>query len=534
MSANLEAFFDASWYCSRYPDVQKTGMQPLQHYQRYGERLGRKPGPAFDPLFYGESYPDVIDAGVSPFTHFVTFGKEEGRRGHATSVQDYTQQLWRREHIADCLAALVSFTNSTQPKHVRNASWTLARWFAWHEDWHATAHWLDIYYQYSEPKNCWPVVQLLYIEALSRVGDLSNAQLKAEDLNKRFPSYFDAYLAISNVLLSAMSCDSSVHSTTNTDLINKQRLQAINKLFYHHGLQAICFESSHFSLETLFYRNDSSVVDNKDEQPTSSELVSVILPVFNGELFLTTALRSIAAQTHFAIEVLIVDDASTDRTVSVAQDFIDKDTRFKLLRLPSNQGAYAARNLGLKHATGDYITIHDADDWSHPNKIATQLKGFKDNPHWLANTSDMVRCTSDLRFGRWRLPNSPMSGWIYRNTSSLMFKRTVYEQLGYWDVVRCSADTEYIHRIIAAFGEGSYGEVMKGVPLSFCRHLPSSLSQVGPFHLITQEKGLRRDYLRAAKEWHESATKPNDLYMPYQPEKRLFISPKLNLITKTF
>lgn len=539
MSAYLEAFFDTSWYCNRYPDVKKIGMQPLQHYLRYGERLGRKPCPMFDPLFYGESYPDVIAAGVSPLTHFVTFGKEEGRRGHATTVQDYTQQLWRREHITDCLAALVSFTNSNQPEHVRTASWTLARWFSWQEDWHYCAHWLHLYYQQPAPNMPWPVIQLLYGEALSRIGELVQAEEQALALKKHFPDYFDAYLVFSNIYLSQLSALSpGVAATKQALTLNQQRIDMINTLFARNGLSLIevdagCLPPSARSLQNPLSLDtiNSAGCQGQKADDRDVPVVSVIVPVFNAERFLATALKSLAAQSFSSLEVLIVDDASTDATRSVAEQFVAQDARFQLLCLSRNQGAYIARNYGLKHATGTYITVHDADDWSHPDKIACQVAAFKENPAWVANTSDMVRCTTDLRFGRWRLPNAPHEGWIYRNTSSLMFKHEVYKALGYWDRVRCTADTEYIHRIIAAYGEVAYGEVLKGVPLSFCRHQEGSLSQIGPLHLVTHEKGLRRDYMLAAKAWHASAKTPQDLFMPESPRSRLFSAPKLNLVS---
>lgn len=526
MAGELSSVFDADWYLAKYLDVEMSGLEPLDHYLRYGERLGRKPCLVFDPLFYGECYPEVIESGTSLLTHFVEVGKGEGRRGHPETIQDYTQQLWRREHVADCLAALVSFTESNKPDQVRLATWELARWLAWQEDWYYCACWLRLYYQQPAPKAPWPVIQLLYCEALSRIAEQVEAEQQAVALKNRFPGYFDANLVFSNIYLSQLEAlPRSDASAKKASTLNNQRIDVVNALFSSNNLSLIGIESNSgtLNLETI----TSASNEAKDH---GVGVVSVIVPVFNAERFLSTALQSLALQSYSNLEVLIVDDASTDGTRSVAEQFISQDARFKLLCLPHNQGAYAARNHGLKHATGSYITVHDADDWSHPDKLARQVAAFEENPAWVANTSDMVRCTTDMRFGRWRLPNTPAGGWIYRNTSSLMFKRKVFETLGFWDRVRCTGDTEYLHRIIAGFGKESVGEVLKGVPLSFCRHQDDSLSQIGPLHLITHEKGVRRDYLRAAKAWHALAKKSQDFFMSDDPSIRPFVNPELNKV----
>lgn len=526
MAGDPYSEFDAGWYIAKYPDVKISGLEPLDHYLRYGERLGRKPSPMFDPLFYGEYYPEVIESGASLLTHFVAVGKGEGRRGHPETIQDYTQQLWRREHVADCLAALVSFTESNKPDQVRLAAWGLARWFAWLEDWHYCVHWLRFYYKQPAPKSPWPVIQLLYCEALSRVGEQVKAEQQAVVLKNRFPSYFDANLVLSNIYLSQLyALPLSETFAKEASILNNQRIDVVNALFSSNNLSLIDNESTSRALNL-------DTITSTPNEAKSHEIgvVSVIVPVFNAERFLSTALQSLALQSYSNLEVLIVDDASTDGTRAVAEQFVSQDSRFKLLCLPRNQGAYAARNNGLKHATGAYITVHDGDDWSHPDKLACQIAAFEENPEWVANTSDMVRCTTDMRFGRWRLPNTPAGGWIYRNTSSLMFKREVFEALGFWDRVRCTGDTEYLHRIIAAFGKESVGEVLKGVPLSFCRHQDGSLSQIGPLHLITHEKGVRRDYLRAAKAWHALAKISQDLFMSEHPSIRPFVNPELNTV----
>jgi len=72
--------FDPSWYLAQYPDVIELGMDPAQHYLRWGARMGRNPGPKFDTTYYLRRYQDVARSGVNPFVHFLQYGKKEGRQ----------------------------------------------------------------------------------------------------------------------------------------------------------------------------------------------------------------------------------------------------------------------------------------------------------------------------------------------------------------------------------------------------------------------------------------------------------------------
>jgi GT2 family glycosyltransferase/glycosyltransferase involved in cell wall biosynthesis len=71
--------FDAAWYLSEYPDVAPTGIDPLDHYLRYGARMHRRPGPTFDPQYYLAANPDIAASGVDPLIHYVMNGVNEGR-----------------------------------------------------------------------------------------------------------------------------------------------------------------------------------------------------------------------------------------------------------------------------------------------------------------------------------------------------------------------------------------------------------------------------------------------------------------------
>lgn len=91
-------------------------------------------------------------------------------------------------------------------------------------------------------------------------------------------------------------------------------------------------------------------------------MLSIIVPIFNVEPYLEICLRSLAGQTLHDIEIILIDDGSTDRSGEIAQGFADKDSRIRLVR-QRNQGQGMARNVGLDMANGKYVAFVDSDDW---------------------------------------------------------------------------------------------------------------------------------------------------------------------------
>lgn len=96
--------------------------------------------------------------------------------------------------------------------------------------------------------------------------------------------------------------------------------------------------------------------------------VSVIIPVYNSEKYLRQCLDSVAAQTLENMEVICVDDGSTDGSVTILKEFAQRDSRFHLLR-QRNSGAGAARNQGLREAVGEFLMFLDADDFFEPDML---------------------------------------------------------------------------------------------------------------------------------------------------------------------
>lgn len=102
------------------------------------------------------------------------------------------------------------------------------------------------------------------------------------------------------------------------------------------------------------------------------EKISIIIPVYNVEKYLPKCLESVIGQTYADLEIICVDDGTPDRSAAVILSYAEKDERIKLLR-QENQGLSAARNTGIKSATGKYTVFLDGDDWLDPEAVETAV-----------------------------------------------------------------------------------------------------------------------------------------------------------------
>jgi glycosyltransferase involved in cell wall biosynthesis len=101
-------------------------------------------------------------------------------------------------------------------------------------------------------------------------------------------------------------------------------------------------------------------------------LTSVVIPAYNAEPFIERTLRSALRQTHTNLEVIVVDDGSTDKTRAIAEAVATEDDRVRIISVP-NGGVAKARNIGIAGAKGEFVAFLDADDLWHPTKIELQV-----------------------------------------------------------------------------------------------------------------------------------------------------------------
>ena len=107
------------------------------------------------------------------------------------------------------------------------------------------------------------------------------------------------------------------------------------------------------------------------------ELVTIIVPVYNTGAYLSPCLESLIAQTHRDLEIILVDDGSTDGSGAICDDFARRDERIKVIH-QKNSGVSSARNAGLENASGTYLTFVDADDALLPYAVETALQYLRE------------------------------------------------------------------------------------------------------------------------------------------------------------
>lgn len=114
-------------------------------------------------------------------------------------------------------------------------------------------------------------------------------------------------------------------------------------------------------------------------------MISVIVPVYNVEQYLDQCVESIVKQTYKQLEIILIDDGSTDASGLLCDKWGEKDSRISVLH-QSNQGLCAARNVGLNHAGGEYIAFVDSDDYIHPKMYELLLRAMQ------KNNADITAC----------------------------------------------------------------------------------------------------------------------------------------------
>lgn len=243
-------------------------------------------------------------------------------------------------------------------------------------------------------------------------------------------------------------------------------LEPVNEVFRTNGLSQVTFRQC-----------DTTDLDQLQAEPLklgveahSQPTVSVIMPTFEGASRIRTALNSLVSQSWKNLEILVVDDGSSDDSISALKEIVADYPIAKLVLLEENGGAYVARNAGLRLAKGEYFTVHDDDDWSHPQKIASQVGHLIENPDLVGTTSKHARVTEDLRFTR--INRRPE--FAQNNMSSLLLRTEDARALGGWHEVNRGADEEFTLRLQKATGK-KIG-CCSDIPLSFTRTHDRSLT----------------------------------------------------------
>ena len=214
----------------------------------------------------------------------------------------------------------------------------------------------------------------------------------------------------------------------------------------------------------------------------ASPKISFVVPVYNTERFLSMTLDSILAQTFRDIEVICSDDGSTDASPQILAAYAAKDPRVKVVTAEKNGGVSRARNLGLEHATGEYVWFFDSDDLLHPQAAEIMLRACEDNQADFAYTpveqvpeeatlADCVRplaCTVECM----ACPTDPyrLHGNFY-GMQHMLTRRMLEKDVRFEPGVTYAEDVLFTQRLLVKGPKGVYIHA----PLVYYRQRASSL-----------------------------------------------------------
>jgi glycosyltransferase involved in cell wall biosynthesis len=486
--------FDESFYLKSYPQISVEGAKnPIRHYLMEGADAGYNPVDWFNSNWYVEQYDDVKEHQFNPLVHYILHGRREGRKPNPNQFASTLEQqierlkdgiienLWGGYSVPALEELEKIYQDSAADLDFRFfAAWHAARWYYFAEDFEQALWISELVRELSTEYHLDKTAVLMHSFCLMKLGHVDKAKMHFYKYLESDPNDADVLMALSNL------CEEP-----------SERLAWINEGFVRNGFMPIDLkdQDSPVNFENLIA-----------EVPKTGDgrLVSVIIPTFNAGERLEIAIMSLLNQSWQNIEVIVVDDCSTDETPALVKQIAIEDSRVKLVQQKRNGGAYRARNAGLKVAKGDFLTTHDGDDWSHPQKIESQIKYLNERPSVMGVSTHWIRANSDLHFEHnWRL-NPRLIHWSH---SSFLFRRQVLDDLGPWDSVVAGGDTEFIWRVQSYYGKWSFKKIHKEVPLAFALDDEGSLTRNKATHIKTMHNGLRHIYRSACQWWHKNYKK---------------------------
>lgn len=228
-----------------------------------------------------------------------------------------------------------------------------------------------------------------------------------------------------------------IYETSNHIIFWNDRdiIKKVSKIKLEEILQSL----SSSSIE-IFAKNIVQTINKKIEIKYSidNQKVSVIIPNYNNELFIEKCINSILANTWENIEVIFVDDVSTDNSLEIVKSKFSNNPKVHIYQNHINMGAYYSRNKGIILANGNYILNVDGDDFIEPTMIKTCM-----------TSADWKNWGYGTHFQRLYVKSDNINHITHINRSNsyvFLFRRELFNRLGYYQDSRFGADSEYIKR----------------------------------------------------------------------------------------
>lgn len=245
--------------------------------------------------------------------------------------------------------------------------------------------------------------------------------------------------------------------------------------------------------------------------PANCPLVSVIMTCHNTEEYIEEALNSLLLQTYPNLEILVIDDNSSDNTFAIVERMAKAYGRIKAHRLNVNLGTYYAKNLGITKAKGEIIFFHDSDDVCHHERIARCVAHLLAHPKAIAVRCAYARVETEYN-NVIRLNNHAYKLGLI----TLGVRKQAFAQVGYFNNTTCASDDEFYHRLVAKYGRQQIVGLM--LPLYFNTMRADSLfvdmvEWTNRFSITQELSPMRANYSSTFKKFLEQT--PPQKYKDY-------------------
>lgn len=309
-----------------------------------------------------------------------------------------------------------------------------------------------------------------------------------------------------------------------TDFINKRcllnnialhnniaKLNNLNEIFTFQKISIVGLISDEKPFTVTNLKSITAVDKYKIYDDISDKYkVTVIVTSYNSSKTIVSCINSLLEQTWPNLEIIVIDDASTDDTLEMLKELKEQCSFFKVISLPYNVGTFVAKSIGAEYAEGMFLTCQDSDDWAHPQKIEEQVMPLIKDSSIIATTSQWLRLDD---YGQYYVRQ--MYPFVRQNPASPMFRLNIVKRdIGLWHAVRTGADSEFYERLKLVYGKESIVTIDK--TLTIASHCLSSLMNSEEFGTSNRASALTRlDYWESWRLWHISLLHHN--LFPYMP-----------------
>lgn len=313
---------------------------------------------------------------------------------------------------------------------------------------------------------------------------------------------------------------------------------ALNRSDYNGWLQHINAYLAHYDAAPIHLIGTGTLFDQLAgpvlSAVTEGPMVTVIMPAWNSENTVLPAARSILQQTWRNLELLIVDDASTDGTWKVLEQIAALDPRVRISRNSVNVGPYVSKNIALREAKGQWFTGQDADDWAHPQRIEKHMKHILASQGRIpASRAYMIRMTPEGEIcGIYFVNSDKIDGVTQRCSISSIYNVDFFrKKLGFYDCSRFGADSELVGRVELATGHAI--DELKIISM-LCQSIEGSLTN-NNIYGIGGKYGMtpgRAKYKAAWQDNHAAISHPGQLKYKFPDSVATFPKPSIAAISK--